>query len=58
MILSKWEIMFAEKSIDFIDITDQLVALFNPGEATRETIDNIKSMEPVPIEQILIDTIK
>ena len=58
MILSKWEMMFADESIDFIDITDQLVALFNPDEATSKIIDNIKSMEPVPIEQILIDTIK
>lgn len=47
--------MFAEKSIDFIDITDQLVALFNPDEATKENIGNIKSMESMPIEKIFIN---
>jgi len=55
MILSKWEIMFANESIDLIDITDQLVAIFNPDEATSKIIDNIKSMEPVPIEKISIN---
>jgi Skp family chaperone for outer membrane proteins len=55
MILSKWEIMFVDESIDLIDITDQLVSLFNPDEQTKKIIENIKSMEPVPIEQISIN---
>ena len=55
MILSKWEIIFADESIDFIDITDQLVTIFNPDEQTKKIIENMKSMEPVPIEKISIN---
>ena len=55
MILSKWEIMFADESIELIDITDQLVAIFNPDEQTKKIIENMKSMEPVPIEKISIN---
>lgn len=55
MILSKWEIIFADESIELIDVTDQLTVLFNPDEATRKVIENIKAMEPVPIEKISIN---
>lgn len=55
MILSKWEIVFADESIELIDITDQLTALFNPDEATKKIIENIKAMEPVPTEKISIN---
>ena len=51
-IVSKWEVMFSDESIELVDITDQLVEFFNPDEATRKIISEIKAMEPVPIEQI------
>ena len=52
VIVSKWEVMFSDESIELVDITDQLVEFFNPDEATRKIISEIKAMEPVPIEQI------
>lgn len=55
MILSKWEVIFADEAIEFIDITDQLTTLFNPDEATKKIIENIKAMEPIPIEKISIN---
>ncbi|MFZ1290578.1 MAG: hypothetical protein WAR79_10835 [Melioribacteraceae bacterium] len=58
LIVSKWEVMFTDESLELVDITDQLTALFNPDEATKKIIDNIKAMEPVPIEQISIDPMK
>jgi len=58
MILSKWEIPFADDSFEYIDITDELVKIFNPDDATQKIIDNIKAMEPIPIEQVPIDPMK
>lgn len=55
LIVSKWEVMFADESLELVDITDQLTALFNPDEATNKIIENIKAMEPVPIEKISIN---
>jgi len=52
MIISKWEIPFIDGSFELVDITDQLVAMFNPDDATQKIIDNIKAMEPMPIEKI------
>ena len=55
MILSKWEIIFSDESFEIIDVTDQLTAIFNPDEATMKVIENIKAMEPIPIEKISIN---
>ncbi len=55
LIVSKWEVMFADESLELVDITDQLTALFNPDEATRKIIESVKAMEPVPIEKISIN---
>lgn len=55
LIVSKWEVMFSDESLELIDITDQLTALFNPDEATKKIIENVKTMEPVPIEKISIN---
>ena len=55
MILSKWEIPFTDDSFEYVDITDQLVMFFNPDDATKKIIDNIKAMEPMPIEKISIN---
>lgn len=55
MILSKWEIPFADDSFEFIDITDQLVMFFNPDEQTKKIIDNIKTMDPIPIEKLSVN---
>jgi hypothetical protein len=55
MILSKWEIPFADDSFEYVDITNQLVKFFNPDDATKKIIDEIKAMEPIPIEKIPIN---
>jgi Skp family chaperone for outer membrane proteins len=55
MIVSKWEVVHADESIDLVDITDNLVELFSPDEKTKEIIENIKTMEPVPLEKISIN---
>ena len=55
MIMSKWEIMFADESIELVDITDQLVDYFNPNEETRKILEQVKSIDPVPIEEISVN---
>lgn len=52
MILSKWEIPFAEETFEYVDITDQLVMFFKPDDATKKIIAEIKAIAPIPIEKI------
>ena len=46
---------FADESFEYVDITDQLVTMYNPDDATKKIIDNIKAIEPIPIEKISIN---
>ena len=52
LILSKWEVFYKDESLELVDITDQLVNLFNPDEQTLSIVENIKETEPLPIEDI------
>ena len=39
MILSKWEVMFADESIEFVDITDHLVDYFKPNNEPEKFLN-------------------
>jgi len=52
LIISKWELCHQDDSVETVDVTDQMVSLFHPDEQTLEIIEDVKKMEPVPIEQI------
>ena len=55
LLVSKWEIQYGTSDVELIDLTPQLVELFDLDEATRSMIDEILkgSTEPIPIEQLL-----
>ena len=52
LIVSKWDVAFRRSGIQTIDVTDQIVALFNPSEETLKVIEDLGRKEPVPISQI------
>ena len=51
LIVSKWNIVYQRSGIEFIDVTDVMVKLFNPDEQMLEMLEQIKEMDPVPIEE-------
>jgi hypothetical protein len=53
LIISKWEIQGFESGIELIDLTQQLVELFHVDDTTRKMTQEIRSQEPVPIDQLL-----
>jgi len=55
LVLSKWELFHHDGSFEIVDITDQIVDLFVLDEESRNIVESIKKMEPVPIEQISND---
>ena len=40
------------KSVELVDLTDGLVALFEPSEKTLERVKGIRKVEPVPLTQL------
>jgi Skp family chaperone for outer membrane proteins len=55
VIVSKWEVNYQSPGIKVVDVTDDLVALFNVSPKALEWVKGIKDHAPVPIEQITDD---
>ncbi|MCA8973616.1 MAG: hypothetical protein KDC98_02795 [Planctomycetes bacterium] len=52
VIVSKWQLAYQSPTARFVDVTDQLAAEFAPDEATRKVIEQIKTKDPVPLEEL------
>jgi Skp family chaperone for outer membrane proteins len=54
IIVSKWEVMFKDPSVEIVDVTSHLVKVFNPSEGGLKEIENFKGRPPVPLLDLLI----
>ena len=53
VIVSKWEVTYESSAADLVDLTPQLVALFDPSEETLRGVESLKTVTPVPMDQLL-----
>ena len=58
IIVSKWEVMFKNPSIEIVDVTSHLVRLFNPGDSGLKEIESLKEQPPVPLLELLLELSK
>jgi hypothetical protein len=49
LIVSKWEIAYQDANLEYVDVTDALVARFNPNERVRKWIAEGRTKNPVPL---------
>jgi len=54
VIVSKWEVTYESSAADLVDLTPQLVALFDPSEQTLMIVESYKALAPVPMDQLLV----
>ena len=52
IIVSKWELVFQDDGVQPIDVTDQMVALFKPDQATRNVLESLRKQDPVPLDEL------
>lgn len=52
VIVSKWTVTYRSPSARFVDVTEQLAAVFDPSPATWKNIRQIVTQDPVPLDQI------
>lgn len=52
LIVSKWVMTYTDPKAEFVDITDELAALFNPDEATLKVIEELVATEPISDEEL------
>jgi hypothetical protein len=50
LIVSKWEVVHAGESVELVDVTPQIVELFDPSERTLKIVAQLKHHEPLAIE--------
>jgi len=55
LVVSKWEVFHYDGRVELVDITDELVSLFEPDAQTLKILDEVKKSDPVPIENISTD---
>jgi hypothetical protein len=52
LIVSRWNIVYQRSGIELIDLTDDLVNLFNPNEQLLQMLEQIKQQPPIPLEEL------
>lgn len=52
VIVSKWTLAYRSPAAKFVDVTDRLVAEFDPDEATLKVILGLVKIEPIPLDQL------
>ena len=52
ILVSKWEIAYQDKSVKYVDVTWEMVNLFDPDEDAVKTIKEVIESEPVPTDQL------
>lgn len=55
MIVSKWELPFADASVQAVDLSMKVAALFNASEDISKMAGEIAGQEPVPLDEMDID---
>ena len=55
LIVSKWEAVYADPSIEYVDVTMPLVMKFNPNAQTLRWIESMKGKDPIPLEELPLD---
>jgi hypothetical protein len=51
-IVSKWDIVYQRSELEFVDVTDIIVNLFDLDEQFLQGLEQLKKMDPVPLEEL------
>ena len=52
MVVSKWEIAYQKPPAKYVDVTWEMVNVFEPDEKTIQVIKDLLKHEPVPSEEL------
>ena len=52
LIVSKWQLTWQAPGTELVDVTDLLVAAFDPSERTLESVEQLRRHDPVPLDQL------
>ena len=55
IIVSKWELNHQSETVQLVDVTDELVAMFHPSEKVLGWVRSCRNRAPLPVEEITDD---
>ena len=55
LIVSRWEVPYADAAVETVDVTADIVALFAPTEKVRKWIAQLDRVQPVPLQEVAYD---
>ena len=55
VLMSKFEMMFKDPSVETVDVTSQIIQLFKPNENLDKMITEIYKNEPIPLDDLDIE---
>ena len=50
LVVSKWTIVYERPGLEFLDVTDLIVAPFDPDEETLKILGELRKQDPVPLQ--------
>ena len=56
VIVSKWEVAYKSAAVELVDLTPQLVALFEPSDQVLQWIEGMTEQDPIPIDSLLMQS--
>ena len=54
VIVSKWEVAYKSPAVELVDLTPQLVALFEPNDRALQWIADLQGQDPIPVDSLLM----
>jgi hypothetical protein len=55
VLMSKFEMVFKDPSVETVDVTSQIIQLFKPNENLDKMITEIYKNEPIPLDDLDIE---
>jgi hypothetical protein len=53
ILASKWELAYQNPSLEVVDVTSNLVKIFNPDERTLKILEDLSKQPPIPLYEAL-----
>jgi len=52
LVISKWEVMYKDPAIEYVDVTLPLVRKFTTDERALRTVEELMKQAPIPLEEL------
>jgi len=49
VLVSKWDVAFQKEGVEFVDVTNEMVAPFQPDENVKKMIESLSKVEPMAL---------